>query len=460
MVPEEEDRFKRFIGGLSDNIQGNVIAAEPTRLQKDDLYHEGPCNVKCGKCNKVGHMARDCKNAVAIPTTQRASIVNQRVPTCFKYRRQGHYINECPKLKNQNRGNKARKKTEETKGKAYVLGGNKANPDSYVVMDVSCAVESADERISVTNTVLRSCTLGFLGHPLNIDLMPVELGSFDVIINMDWLANHYAKETEDKSKEKRLEAMPIVRDFLKNRYLLSRIDDLFDQLQGSRVYSKIDLRSGYHQLRVREEDILKTAFRTRYSHYEFQVMPFGLTNTPAVFMDLMNRFDWSEKEEAAFQLLKQKLCSAPILALPDGGENFVVYCDACRKGLGGVLMQREKVEARREGNYGIEDCVEVVSIHEVPVLIISDQDSKVTSHLWKSLNKALGKGWDRHLPLIEFSYNNSYRTSIKVAPFEALYGRKCQSPACWAKVGDPQLIGLEIIHETTTKLPSTEYTAR
>nr|GEZ90890.1 putative reverse transcriptase domain-containing protein [Tanacetum cinerariifolium] len=76
---------------------------------------------------------------------------------------------------------------------------------------------------------------------------------------------------------------------IKNQYPLSRVNDLFDQLQGSSVYSKIDLRSGYHQLRVCDEDILKTAFRTRYGHYEFQVMPFGLTNAPAVFRDLMNR---------------------------------------------------------------------------------------------------------------------------------------------------------------------------
>ncbi|GJR29512.1 putative reverse transcriptase domain-containing protein [Tanacetum coccineum] len=319
---------------------------------------------------------------------------------------------------------------------------------------------------------------------------------------------------------------------VKNCYPLQRIDDLFDQLQGSSVYSKIELRSGYHQLRVHEEDILKTAFKTCYSHYEFQVMPFGLTNASAVFMDLMNRheehlklildllkkeelyakfskcefcipevqflglveyyrrfieefskiakpmtkltqnsvkFEWGDKEEAAFQLLKQKLYSTPILALLEGTENFVVFAILC--------IKTNEIILERSG-----------SRHGVPVSIISDRDSRFTSCFWQSLQKDLGtqldmsvayhpqtngqskrtihiledtlrtcvidfgNGWDKHLPLVEFSYNNIYHTNIKAAPFEELYGRKCQSPVCWAKVGDVQLTVQEIVHETTEKI--------
>ncbi|GJT55233.1 putative reverse transcriptase domain-containing protein [Tanacetum coccineum] len=485
IVLEEEDQVEKYIGGLPDNIQGNVIAAEPTRLQdvvriannlmdqklkgyavknaenkrrfdnnprdnrgqqqpfkrqnvncqnvarvmraytvrnnverkayagnlpyynKCRMHHEGPCTVKCGNCKRVGHMTRDCKVTVAA-TAQRAPVRNQT-------------------------GNKTG--NNDAKGRAYTIGGGGADPDSNVV--------TADGRISETDVILRGCTLGLLGHPFNIDLMPVELGSFDVIIGMDWLAKYHVVIVCDEkifripygdevliikgdgcNSGKDLPGLPPTRkvkfqidlvpgaapvarslyrlapsemqelstqlqelsdkgfirpssspwgapvlfvkkkdgsfrmciDYhklnkltLKNRYPLLRIDDLFDQLQGSRVYSKIDLRSGYHQLRVREEDIPKTAFRTRYGlagYYRQFIEGFSKIARPMMKLTQKSvKFDLVENKEAAFQLLKHKLCSAPILALPKGSENFVVYCDASHKGLGAFLMQREKVIA-------------------------------------------------------------------------------------------------------------------
>ncbi|GJX70170.1 putative reverse transcriptase domain-containing protein [Tanacetum coccineum] len=170
---------------------------------------------------------------------------------------------------------------------------------------------------------------------------------------------------------------------VKNRYPLLRIDDLFDQLRGSSVYSKIDMRSGYHQLQVREKDTLKNSIQNSFLGHVIDsqgihVDPAKIESikdraspkTPTEIRQLLGlagyyrkfikgfsgiaksmtkltqkgvKFDWGDKQEAAFQLLKQKLCSAPILALPEGNKDFVVYCDASHKGLGVVLMQREKV---------------------------------------------------------------------------------------------------------------------
>nr|GFB13597.1 DNA/RNA polymerases superfamily protein [Tanacetum cinerariifolium] len=203
---------------------------------------------------------------------------------------------------------------------------------------------------------------------------------------------------------------------IKNKYPLPRIDDLFDQLQGSSGYSKFDLRSCYHRLRIREEDIPITAFRTRYGHYEFQVMPFRLTNTPAVFMDLMTRveihvdpakieaikswaapttptevrqflglvgyymwfikefsliakpltkltqknkqFVWGNNEEEAFQTLKRKLCSAPILSLPEGSEDY--DCEI-RYHLGKANVVADALS--RKDKEPIHVCALVVTVH-------------------------------------------------------------------------------------------------
>nr|GEV42981.1 putative reverse transcriptase domain-containing protein [Tanacetum cinerariifolium] len=238
------------------------------------------------------------------------------------------------------------------------------------------------------------------------------------------------------------------------------------------------------------------------------------------------KFDWGDKEETAFQLIKQKLCSALILALLKGSKHFIVYCDASIKILGAVLMQREKQafdvfkgQSRIPKPFGLlvqpeipqwkwdnitmdfitkiprkpsgYDTIwvivdrlikfayflpirendpmdklaklylkEVVTRHGIPVSIICHRDPRFTSNFWRSFQKAMGtqldmnfgNGWERHLPLIEFSYNNSYHASIKAASFELLYGRKCRSHVCWAEVGDAQLTGPELIHETTEKI--------
>ncbi|GJS66347.1 putative reverse transcriptase domain-containing protein [Tanacetum coccineum] len=543
-------------------------------MQKDSLETKGRLMIHPETTMVInnnpsrGKMSPRSSGNTNVANTQKGNGANPKGNGCFECGAPGHFKRDCPKLKNKDGGTgNAQGWVHPTfvptaVGNAEKNGSASRNPDSNVVMGTfllnnryasilfdtsadrsfistafssliniaptplknSYDVELADGKIVGIDTIVRGCTLNFLNHPFNIDLMPVELGSF-VIIGMDWLrrchavivcdeklvripygnetlifygnknnddreswldiissskAQEYmakgcqlflaqisAKKEEDKSEGKQLKDVPIVRDFpevfpedlpglpptrpvefqidlipgaapvarapyrlapsemkelseqlqelsdkgfirpssspwgapvlfvkkkdgsfrmcidyqelnkltVKNRYPLPRIDDLFDQLQGSSIYSKIDLRSGYHQLRDRKEHeehlkailelLKKEKLYAKFSKCEFWIPKVqflghvidsrGLAGYYRRFLKIAKsitkltqkgiKFYLGEKEENAFQLIKQKLCSAPILALPEGSEDFVVYCDASHKGLGVVLMQREKVIA-------------------------------------------------------------------------------------------------------------------
>ncbi|GJY61766.1 putative reverse transcriptase domain-containing protein, partial [Tanacetum coccineum] len=456
MVLNEEDKVERFVRGLPDNIQGNVIAVEPTKLQdaigiannlidqklkgyarsvenkrrlennlrdnqgqqpvfkrqnvrgqnvaraytdrnnekkgyigsipycnKCKLHHAGPCIVRCGNCKRVGHITRDCTTTVTL-NTQRAPVGNQSGIVCYEYGRPGHFKKDFPKLRNRNSGNKNGNKSGNHTGGTFLLNNRYASmlfdsgaDRSFVsstfsalldvapsTLDTSYAIELADGRISETNVILRGCMLGLLGHPFDIDLMPVELGSFDVIIGMDWLAKYHAiivcdekvvripfgdekgcqvylaqvtSKTEDQSKEKRLEDVPIVREFPE-----VFPEDFPRPPPARQVEFQIDLVPG-------AAPITRAPYRL----------------APAELQELSTH---KKEHEGPLKLILRLLkkeemyANAPILALPEGSENFVVYCDASRKGLGAVLMQKEKVIAYtscqlkvHEKNYTIHD---------------------------------------------------------------------------------------------------------
>ncbi|GKF07354.1 putative reverse transcriptase domain-containing protein, partial [Tanacetum coccineum] len=250
------------------------------KYSKCNYHHNGPCAPKCHKCNKVGHLARDCKSSGNANTgnNQRTSGANQRGNGCYECGAQGHFKRECPKLKNNNHvtfllnNRYASILFDTVANRSFVSTAFSSLIDiTPTTLDYYYDVELADGKIIGINAIIRGCTLNLLNHPFNIDLMPIELGSFDVIIGMDWLAKYHAvivcdeklvripfenktlivrgdgsnqgnetrlniilctktqkymlkgchvflahvttKKTEDKSKGKRLEDVPIVRDF-------------------------------------------------------------------------------------------------------------------------------------------------------------------------------------------------------------------------------------------------------
>ncbi|GKC59787.1 putative reverse transcriptase domain-containing protein, partial [Tanacetum coccineum] len=501
---------------------------------------------------------------------------------------------DCTKLRSQNHGNQARNKTGNQTGgnkattKAYAIGGGGTNPDSNVdtgmfllnncyasmlfdsdadrifvsstfsslldvapsTLDTRYAVKLADGRILETNVVLRGCTLGLLGHPFDIDLMPVELGSFDIIIGMDWLAKYHtlivcdekvkyiqkgcqvylaqvtSKKAEDKSEEKRLEDVPIIREFPEvfpedlprlppTRQVKFQIDLVpgatpfltlwstgfvcqeerwfFSDVYQLPVRRGFDAEGECHSLCIlptqgSREELYYTRLRARCSSVCLKDV-----KTLSVRYKLLSDYDCEiryhpGKANVVAGALSRKERNKPLrvqalvitigLNLPKQilsaqseakkEENFI------NKDLHGMI---NKLEPRADRTLCLNNRSWIPCFKELRALIMHESHkSKYSIHprsdkmyqdlkklyWWPNMKAEIATDVSKCLTCAkvkieyqkpsEFSYNNSYHTSIKVAPFEALYGRKCRSPICWAEVKDSQLTGPKIIHETTEKI--------
>nr|GEV22546.1 putative reverse transcriptase domain-containing protein [Tanacetum cinerariifolium] len=534
MVPNTEKLMEVFIGGLPQSIEGTVTASKP-------------------------QTSKNCKNKG--PATE--SNMQPVSVTSHACREKGHYNYQCTKANNNSHE------------RTYLLRDKNAHKDLNIVTGF---------------------TLTLLNKPFEIDLLTIKLDSFYVVIGMDWLSKYHAKILCDEKvinipinsetliiqgDQSKTRAAPIARAPYKlasseMQELLNQLQELADQgfirpstsPWGALVLS-VNKKDESLRMYINYQDLNKLTINNLYPlpmiddlldqlqgiHVDLAKIE-AVKNwaSPTTPTEKYNKYIWGENQESAFQLLKQNLCEAPILALPE--ETTILLFTVmhhikkelnmrqCRwlelladydcdiryhpgkanpklrqskkktsklrtyeewtKHLKYVLMElvvsRIKVGyhsldlkklywwpnmkaiideyvgkcltySRVKAEYRLTKLVhfiptretdsmetlkrlyikEIVSWHEVPISIISDGDSHFTSRFWRSMQSTLdfGKGWEKHLPLVEFSYNNSYHVGIKAAPFEALCGQKCRSPVSLAKVGDVQLTGPEIIHETT-----------
>ncbi|GJW28005.1 putative reverse transcriptase domain-containing protein [Tanacetum coccineum] len=539
MVTPECQRVNRYIRGLAPKIKSHATSSKPATIQgavsmanrlttdgiKDGLFKKGKgwnknADNKRRSNDQNKNRGRDDNNkrqrtgrnfALTAPEQGQVQPANERPrPTFFECGDPNHFRRNFPRM-----------------NRATTAGGNRPNP----VLAIEENFNSGNNRNRAQG---RAFGLGVAEAPQDLNVVTgmdwlsklrANIVCFEKIIqillsNRDILEVHGERPKGNlkqlktiKVNEPKLEDIPVVRKFpgvfsedlsglppsrevefridlipgampvAKSPYSLAPMEmqELSNQLK---VLQQKDLRSGYYQLRVGEEDIPKTAFRTR-SKEEHEIhlkLILELLEKEKLFGKFLKckfwlqevcflehvvnseedfktthpidsekkKVEWGDEQENAFQTLKNMLCDAPILALPEGTDDFVVYSDASNQAI------REDYKTERLSRLYIN---EIMERHGVPMSIISDRDNYFTSRFWQSLQKALGTGLDLSTAYhpetdgqIEFSYNNSYHSSVKCAPFDALYGMKCQTSIAWAKVGESKIFGPEIIQETTDKI--------
>ncbi|GKD32506.1 putative reverse transcriptase domain-containing protein, partial [Tanacetum coccineum] len=395
---QRQGNARAMIGAWNNEIDQGRPAPKCNRCR---VHHFGNCLAKCNKCGKIRHKDSDCRGKGVA-----AGAHTQSIRACFEYGDNNYFRDQCPKQNNQKEGNAtgrayAIKDADKAQGPNVVTGMFLVNNHySSVLFDLgsdmsfvnisfshlidikpvklntSYEVELANGKIASTNTILRGCVLNLVDHLFEIDLMPIKLGSFDVIVGMDWLVKCdvvIVCVTGKEPTERHLEDVSVIRDFPE-----VFPDDLPELPPHGQVEFKINLVSGatpvssasYSRGRysdhcimdsIRSLQVLGDAVRfdtdSIYGLNESRIKGVHVDpakieaiknwvapSTPTEVRHFLGLAGYYQRfiEEEAFQMLKQKLCSAPILALPDGTEDFVVYCDASLKGYRAVLMQREK----------------------------------------------------------------------------------------------------------------------
>nr|GEX95140.1 putative reverse transcriptase domain-containing protein [Tanacetum cinerariifolium] len=485
-VADEAEKINKYVSGLPDNIYRSVKASKPKTLDETAPKRQNVARVyNMGTGKKKPYSGNFPKE-------------NPKGNGCFECGATGHFKRDCPKLKNKD-GKKGMHQDGclrlEMQRREEMHQGTQIQMSSLVFLAHISAKKEEDKLegkqlkdVPVIWDYPEVFPTDLSGLPparpveFQIDLIPgaapvarapyrlapskmkelleqlQELSKKGFIrpSSSPWGAPVLFVKKKDGSFRMSIDYRELNKLTMKNRYPLPRIDDLFDQLQWSSVYSKIDLSRGIHVDPAKIESIKDWASpKTPTEICQF----LGLTGCYRRFIEGFLKiaksmtkltqkgikFDWGEKEENAFQF-------------SEGSEDFVVYYDASHKGLGVVLMQREKVIAyasrqlKRSFQKALGTYICMSTAYHPETNGQSERTIQTLEDMLRACVIDFGKGWVKHLPLCEFSYNNSYHASIKAAPYEALYGQKCRSLVCWAKVGEAQLTVSELIQETTKKI--------